>query len=496
MSLNLEEMKLSGFEPDPDMKWEKIGERAEPVGVFLPSLVPIDSHRVLVTDLYRGPSRNNHENFGRVFDTRAREWSNEEWPNLHQPRDHFGIVLCNGKVYVIGGVNSDGDYLDSIECLDLSVLPLQWISLDQRLAAARCCCDCVAIGTQVFILGEIGEGNTKLTSVEILDAETNQLVPGPDVPQHEHLAAVAVNNELFAFTKYTFGEPIHALRLGQSNSMWQRMSSTSLDLSFNAPVVICNSVVFQPFIVYDTKRECWWKLPETVNNVPAHFRWTLVGDTEIIAFSNTSIYSLKFKFSVQPPKDTIVRHTKTILGSMLFSRDYSDVTFVCHDGSEIPAHRVVLASKNPYFQAYFSGPWTAQHPDGRWETEISSDVMKAVLSLIYTGEVQANLSDAHLLELLDTVYKFQLDGDLLRVCQAICMENITVANVKNLLLSAKLHDASFLFDTCFKYVCENFAQLGSDPGFAADIIKVDAQLWRDIFEYHGSRKRQRSDGQS
>jgi hypothetical protein len=43
MSLNLEEMKLSGFEPDPDMKWEEIGEMAAPVGVFLPSLVAIDS---------------------------------------------------------------------------------------------------------------------------------------------------------------------------------------------------------------------------------------------------------------------------------------------------------------------------------------------------------------------------------------------------------------------------------------------------------------------
>jgi len=90
-----------------------------------------------------------------------------------------------------------------------------------------------------------------------------------------------------------------------------------------------------------------------VTNVPAHFRWTLVGGTEIIAFSNASIYSLKFKLSVQPPTDTIVRHTKASLGSMLFSRDYSDVTFVGHDGSEIPAYRVVLASKNPYFQAYF-----------------------------------------------------------------------------------------------------------------------------------------------
>ena len=33
MSLNLEQMKLSGFEPDPDLKWEKIGEIPAPDGV-------------------------------------------------------------------------------------------------------------------------------------------------------------------------------------------------------------------------------------------------------------------------------------------------------------------------------------------------------------------------------------------------------------------------------------------------------------------------------
>ena len=33
MSLNLEQMKLSGFEPNPDLKWEKIVDMAPPDGV-------------------------------------------------------------------------------------------------------------------------------------------------------------------------------------------------------------------------------------------------------------------------------------------------------------------------------------------------------------------------------------------------------------------------------------------------------------------------------
>ena len=242
--------------------------------------------------------------------------------------------------------------------------------------------------------------------------------------------------------------------------------------------------------MYDTKRDCWWNLPSTPFN---YFKWTLVGGTEIIAFTDKSIYSLKLKLSVQPTTDKMLRHAKATLGSMLFSPDFSDVTFVCPDGTEIPAHRNVLASKNPYFQAYFTGPWTEQHPGGRWNTKKSPDVVKALLSLIYIGEAQTTkLSDDNLLELLETVYELQLHHDLLRVCQAMCIENISDVNVKSFLLSAKLHNATFLFDACFNYVCKHFVRLGSNAQFAMDIINVDGgQLWQEIVHSQSSASRKR-----
>jgi hypothetical protein len=53
MSLNLKQMELSGFEPDPDLKWEKIGKIPAPDGVdpgrctgSFVSSVAIDEHRV------------------------------------------------------------------------------------------------------------------------------------------------------------------------------------------------------------------------------------------------------------------------------------------------------------------------------------------------------------------------------------------------------------------------------------------------------------------
>ena len=236
-------------------------------------------------------------------------------------------------------------------------------------------------------------------------------------------------------------------------------------------VVLGDCVVLPPRFVYATKRKCWCD------------DWTVVGRNEIIALTNTSIYSLKLKLRVQPPKATVPHATQALWESLLFSSDSSDVTFVCPDGTEIPAHRVILATGNPYFRTYFSGLWTEQYPDGRWETEKSSNVIKSLLSLIYTGKAPFDLSDAQLLELFETVYEFQFNDDLCRVCQAKCIENINHANVKDLLLSSKTRNASFLFDVCFEYVCSNFVKVCKDCTIARGIMDFgEGELWNEIVQ--------------
>ena len=89
---------------------------------------------------------------------------------------------------------------------------------------------------------------------------------------------------------------------------------------------------------------------------------TVVNGTEIVAFTEKRIYSLKLKLNVQPPSATVLRHTKTMLGSMLFSPKFSDVTLVCPDGAEIPAHQVILSGNSLYFDTYFSGLWAEATP--------------------------------------------------------------------------------------------------------------------------------------
>jgi hypothetical protein len=235
--MNLEQMKLSGFEPDQNLKWEKIVDFAVPASVdeeiyneaLLLLIVALDTHRLLLI----------HEHFVRVLETRMGEWDNEEWPSLNERRSDFGCVLCNGKVYVIGGKDSHNECLNSIECLDLSASPRQWITMDQGLQTARRSCQCVAIGTQIFILGGYGDRYNKLMSVEILNTETGQLVAGPDMPQHNTFTAAAVNNELLVFARSDEGNgKVHTLQQVHPNSTWITTSCSLPDEE-----LVCDPIV-------------------------------------------------------------------------------------------------------------------------------------------------------------------------------------------------------------------------------------------------------------
>jgi hypothetical protein len=240
--------------------------------------------------------------------------------------------------------------------------------MDQRLETARYYCKYVAIGKQIFILGGSGDAGT-LVSVEILNTQTGQLVPGPDLPQAYVsfvFTAGAVNHKLFVFARSDGGNgKVHSLQQAHPSSTWFTTScSLPNEKLVCDPIVIGDCVALTPSSVYDTSRACWWNLP----SAPSPQK-TIVNGTEIVIFTEKRIYSLKLKLSVQPPSSTVLRHTKTMLGSMLFSPKFSDVTLVCPDGAEIPAHQVILSGNSLYFDTYFSGLWAEQHPDGRLQTE-------------------------------------------------------------------------------------------------------------------------------
>ena len=67
------------------------------------------------------------------------------------------------------------------------------------------------------------------------------------------------------------------------------------------------------------------------------------------------------------------------------SGDFSDVTLVCGDGKQIEAHRIILASASPFFEAIFRKD---THPHPRiYIRGLNSVELEQVLHFMYFGEV-------------------------------------------------------------------------------------------------------------
>jgi len=77
--------------------------------------------------------------------------------------------------------------------------------------------------------------------------------------------------------------------------------------------------------------------------------------------------------------------------NMLFLETSSNVKFVCPDGV-IPVHKNIQAASSPYFNAAFDGSWQ-ESTSGELTTTCPSHVIPAILTMIYTGDINLQLID-------------------------------------------------------------------------------------------------------
>jgi hypothetical protein len=150
---------------------------------------------------------------------------------------------------------------------------------------------------------------------------------------------------------------------------------------------------------------------------------------------------------------------------LLLSEDFSDVQFVCEDGTVLHAHKAILAAASPYFSCYFKGPWGELHPHGRWQTTNSPDVMKAALSFIYTGEIaDSKLIDKQGPAVLSLASEYQLPN-LLQLAESSCIRDLSMDTIKPMLQVAHVHRSKHLKRACFEFVRRNAARCMTDSNF-------------------------------
>lgn len=98
---------------------------------------------------------------------------------------------------------------------------------------------------------------------------------------------------------------------------------------------------------------------------------------------------------------------------------FTDVTFLLPDGSQLKAHKVILALASPVFEAQFFGPLAQKGLDEVNVRDVDGDTFRRVIQFIYIAEDMygyANADTEDQWRLLEAAHLYILP-DLIDLCQ-------------------------------------------------------------------------------
>jgi hypothetical protein len=185
------------------------------------------------------------------------------------------------------------------------------------------------------------------------------------------------------------------------------------------------------------------------------------------------------KYRLQPKMIHVPVSTKGTWASLLFSEDFSDVKFSTSSGDTVHAHRCILAAASEYFAALFRGPWR-ENSSECINTAHETQILKAVLRFVYVGEMDVSLLEQQTAELLSVATEYNLP-DLQQLCEQRCMDQLSVGNVKDMLLLAHLHSSNALKQGCFGFVRQHAAKVLMMPSMIT-LAQENAALWAEMGE--------------
>jgi BTB/POZ domain len=170
----------------------------------------------------------------------------------------------------------------------------------------------------------------------------------------------------------------------------------------------------------------------------------------------------------------------SMLAKLRSSITFDSMTFVCKDGEEVIAHPIILAASSPYFRAFFDGPWAETHPDGRWKTEHTSDLMNTMLDYLYTGHVHHKGFEVQGKDIYAAASEYEFAG-LKRLARVYLSRGLSVDTVKETLWLAHLHDDEMLITACYEFVKKDPLRVVMNQSFAALSIE-NPDIWKELYK--------------
>ncbi|KAM0861339.1 hypothetical protein ACQ4PT_045954 [Festuca glaucescens] len=217
-----------------------------------------------------------------------------------------------------------------------------------------------------------------------------------------------------------------------------------------------------------------WKL-----SLPDAFRWhedryvstddrlTILCTVEVFQEDAAATAAEPTKCFVSPvPPPTIAREFRKLL-LLLETKclETSDVKFIV-EGTQIIAHRLVLAMRSPVFAAELLGHMRESTTRHVTIHDMSAPTFRAMLRFIYTDEFPINRSYSMTRDLLVAADRYDL-GRLRLMCENILVESINVMTVMSTLLLVRGRQSCHqLEDSCIKYIA-------SDPDVYAAVGGYD-----------------------
>ncbi|KAF7027410.1 hypothetical protein CFC21_039456 [Triticum aestivum] len=241
---------------------------------------------------------------------------------------------------------------------------------------------------------------------------------------------------------------------------------TSVDVSYGADMFIEQTALeLVPYLRDDTVViECEVKV----------IRWPRVQEETVLAATHIEV----------PPSDLSIH-----LGKLLDGKRGADVTFEVK-GEVFPAHKIMLATWSPVFDAQVYGPMSDANATSKniIVEDMEPPVFRALLHFIYTDSLPAmdDLDDGenqdmvkHLMVAAD---RYAMDR-MKMICEGILCKSLEVETVAMTLALADQHHCSKLKDACVEFILSSnrMDDVVASQGYA-HLKRSCPALMFDVFE--------------
>lgn len=179
---------------------------------------------------------------------------------------------------------------------------------------------------------------------------------------------------------------------------------------------------------------------------------SLTMEVIVTVFSEETIPETRSFSKIEvPPSDM-----KEQFGRLLETGQGVDVSFIVA-GESFRAHKIVLATRSPVFQAQFYGSLRKEGTEPVTIVDLQPTVFRALLHFIYTDSLPA-MDDLEgddrfqmISQLLVTADRYAIER-LKLMCQSILCENLCVQTVPMILALADQHHCHRLMDACIEFI--------------------------------------------